>query len=103
MADFQGKVTLGSAGTATIWAAASGFRWKIRRGVIGFTGASPSCVIALLDDSATAFVFSPLGTGGLYPFDFGDDGFYATATNSSLRLQQTGTGTTYAWFTGTSK
>jgi hypothetical protein len=99
------KVQLNAAGTATLFAAVTGYRVKLLKGFFAFANCTTTGTISILEDSATAqFTVGLPSKGAMFNFDFGPDGLPATATSTSWRLNYLGSGGTItAWFIGTTE
>lgn len=99
------KVQLNAAGSATLFAAVSGYRVKLLKGCIAFANCSVTGTLQILEDSATAaFTVGTPSKGAVFNLDWGPGGLPATATNTSWRVSLAGSaGTVTAWFIGTTE
>jgi hypothetical protein len=102
--DRYAKVQLNAAGSATLFAAVSGYRVKLLKGVVAFANCSVTGTLQFLEDSATSFTVGTPSKGAVFNFDWSPDGMMATATNTSWRVSLAGSaGTVTAWFIGTTE
>lgn len=101
--DRYAKVQINAAGSATLFAAVSGYRVKLLKGVVAFANCTTTGTIQFLEDSATSFTLGTPSKGAVFSFDWGPDGLPATATNTSWRVNTTSSGTITAWFIGTTE
>ena len=103
----QATASIASVMTATIFAAqGSGTRWHLSKGIVNVwrgTGVALFDVIETYSAGTNiGTIFTISGSANLaFPVDFGEDGWYATATNSRLVGEISGSETAvHCVFTG---
>jgi len=99
-----GLAQMTATGSALLWTAPAGYRWKLLKGQISVTGTSASASCALCEGTVDFYSCSPRGSADTIYFDFSPEGWRATATNSAFKIKGIGTmSTCYAIFIGTTE
>ena len=88
----QGRASLVAVATATVFAAASGYRHHFCKGTISVRVGTGAAIISLAEVDAAgssvpvAFFSISASAPGFYPIDFGEKGYRCSATGSRVIL-----------------